>query len=227
MHDAGDGAVGVIADRIGALLGRAGEFGGIGDELPGDRIVRIGRIDQLGHGRRDRDRIARRDGLDRRAAPRARRAPRPRDRRRERSDFAAALMRSAPSGDRRPHDVGDARRAGRQHHQAVDPERDAARLRHLRRARRGNPRRSGRLRHRRAAARPFRPRSGGAARRGRSVRRRHWRARRRRHRARTVRRRADRGPSGGRAPPRRRDIRRGWSGARSRASARPFRRGAC
>ena len=60
MHDAGDRAERIIADRVGAL-GRLGlKLRRIGDELARDRIGRIGAIDQFGHRRRDRDRIARR-----------------------------------------------------------------------------------------------------------------------------------------------------------------------
>ncbi len=63
MHDAFDRAMRVVADRVGALLGRGHQLRRVGHELPRDRIVRIGRIDQFGHRRRDRHRIARRDLL--------------------------------------------------------------------------------------------------------------------------------------------------------------------
>ena len=95
-------------------------------------------------------------------------------------------------GHRRPDHLLDARGAGRQHHQPVEAERDAAGRRHLRE--RGEEILVDRialavdallLGHLRLEAR-------GAARPDRSVRRSHWRARRRRHRARSARRRADR-----------------------------------
>ena len=52
-------AVRAIADRVGDLLRRHIELGCIRNELARDRIVRIARVDQLGHRRRDRHRIPR------------------------------------------------------------------------------------------------------------------------------------------------------------------------
>ena len=59
----GTGAMGRVADRVGALLRADVEFGRAGHELAGDGIVGIVRIDERGNSRRDRDRIAGRDGL--------------------------------------------------------------------------------------------------------------------------------------------------------------------
>ncbi len=57
VHDALDRACRIIADRIGALLWRRRELRRIGNELPRDRVIRIGRIDQPCECRWDRDRI--------------------------------------------------------------------------------------------------------------------------------------------------------------------------
>ena len=72
MHDAGDGAVRVVADRVGALLGPRRQLRRIGHELPRDRIVRIVAVDQPGHRRRDGDGILRGDLLERGALLRGR-----------------------------------------------------------------------------------------------------------------------------------------------------------
>jgi len=48
VHDALDRTMGVVADRVGRLLGTDVELGRIGNELARDRVVRIGRIDQIG-----------------------------------------------------------------------------------------------------------------------------------------------------------------------------------
>ena len=64
MHDALDRAVGVVADRVGHLLGPAVELGPIGNELACDRVARIGGIDQLGDVGGQRQRIARGDRFD-------------------------------------------------------------------------------------------------------------------------------------------------------------------
>ena len=61
VHDACDRAVGVVADRIGALLRAHLKLGRIGHELPRDRIVRIGAVDQFRHRRRDGDGVLRGD----------------------------------------------------------------------------------------------------------------------------------------------------------------------
>ena len=58
VHDALDRAVGVVADRIGALLRPRVELGRVRHELARDRIVRIGRIDELDDLRGERQRIA-------------------------------------------------------------------------------------------------------------------------------------------------------------------------
>ena len=58
MDDALDRAESIVADRVGALLWLRGKLAGVGYELPGDRIVRVARVDQVGHRRRDRDGVA-------------------------------------------------------------------------------------------------------------------------------------------------------------------------
>jgi hypothetical protein len=63
VHDALYRAFGVVADGIGALPGRVHELARVGQELPRDRIGRIGRIDEPGEIGRDRHRIARHDAL--------------------------------------------------------------------------------------------------------------------------------------------------------------------
>ena len=72
MHDAGDRAVRVVADRIGALLRRRRKLRRIGHELARDRIVRIGAVDQPGHRRRDGDGVLRGDLFQRGALVRRR-----------------------------------------------------------------------------------------------------------------------------------------------------------
>ena len=64
VDDAGDGRVGLVADRVGPLLGRGDEFLGPGDELAADPVLGAG--DQLGHRRGDRHGVARRHPLQRR-----------------------------------------------------------------------------------------------------------------------------------------------------------------
>ena len=64
VHDAAHGAVRRVADRVGKLAGAADQLGRVRHELPADRIVRIGNIDQFGHDRRDRHRVARRHLLE-------------------------------------------------------------------------------------------------------------------------------------------------------------------
>ena len=66
VHDAFDRAVRLVADRIMAFLRLHVQFARIGHELPRDRIVRIGRIDQVGERRRDGDGVARRHLFQRR-----------------------------------------------------------------------------------------------------------------------------------------------------------------
>ena len=61
MHDAVDWCVSVVADWVGEFLRLCLKLGCVGHELPRDRVVRIGRVDQLSHRRRDRDRILRSD----------------------------------------------------------------------------------------------------------------------------------------------------------------------
>ena len=51
-----------VADRVGDLGRVADEFARVRQILAGDRIVGIARRDQARHGRRQRDRVARRDG---------------------------------------------------------------------------------------------------------------------------------------------------------------------
>jgi hypothetical protein len=59
VDDALDRREGIIADRVVALLRSAVEFPPVRQELAADRIGGIARVDQFGHGRRNRDRIAR------------------------------------------------------------------------------------------------------------------------------------------------------------------------
>ena len=63
MHDPFDRAVGIVADRIGGFFRAPHKLRRIGNELAGDRIARIGRVDQRDHIRRQRYRIARRNLL--------------------------------------------------------------------------------------------------------------------------------------------------------------------
>jgi len=65
VHDALDRAMGLVADRIAALLRLDVEFARIGNELPGDRVMRIRWIDQASDRRRDGDGIARRHLIER------------------------------------------------------------------------------------------------------------------------------------------------------------------
>ena len=194
------GLMGVVADRVGALLRRARRA----RAASGTNWRAIGscgsaRVDQAGHRRRDRDRVARGDRAQAPACSSARHQGR--DRPELGSTVRSVVHRGAASTCRSQgftrqtgvHSTCSMRvRAGRQHHQPVEAERDAAGRRHLRQ--RGEEI----LVERIALAidalpsPPSRPRSGGAARPGRSARRSRWRARRRRHRARSARRRADR-----------------------------------
>ena len=64
VHDAWYGALQVVADRIGVLGRVAFELARIGDELQRDRVGRVGPVDQLRHGRRHRDGVARSDHRD-------------------------------------------------------------------------------------------------------------------------------------------------------------------
>jgi hypothetical protein len=57
MHHTGDGEA-LLAQRIGALLGKELQLAWIGDELARDRVVGIASIDQADHVRADRYRIA-------------------------------------------------------------------------------------------------------------------------------------------------------------------------
>ena len=61
MHDAFDRSERIVGDRIGALVRLLVDFALIGHELPRNGIVWIVTIDQIGHRRRDSDRIARGD----------------------------------------------------------------------------------------------------------------------------------------------------------------------
>lgn len=66
MDDACDRAMGRIADGIGTLFRRHHQLCHIGHELPGDRIIGIGAVNQCGNGRRQRDGITFRDRFQRR-----------------------------------------------------------------------------------------------------------------------------------------------------------------
>ena len=143
MHQSLDGFMGAVADRVGQFLGRRRQFGGVGNELPGDRIGGIGGIDQVGHRRGDRDGIARRDTLQSGEPVRRDEIPRNqfggmaqrshafvRCRRTKRAQIVHGVF-SAPGGDhRRPLHEIDGGRAGRQHDEAVEAEGDAARFGH-------------------------------------------------------------------------------------------------
>ena len=70
VHDAGGAGEAFVADRVGEFFGAMLQLAGVGHELAGDRIVRVGAIDQRGHGRRDGDGVAgghrlQRDGIRR------------------------------------------------------------------------------------------------------------------------------------------------------------------
>ena len=49
MNDAFDRAMRFVADRIALSSGCNVKLARIGNELPRNRIVRIGRVDQIGH----------------------------------------------------------------------------------------------------------------------------------------------------------------------------------
>ena len=66
MDDPFDRTEGMVADRIVAFFRLQLQLPRIGDELPRNRIVRVAWVDQLGDSRRDGDRVARRDLLQRR-----------------------------------------------------------------------------------------------------------------------------------------------------------------
>ena len=61
VDDARHGRMHIVTDGIGALLRTRFELAGIGHELAGDRIIRIGAVDQGREGGRNRDGIARPD----------------------------------------------------------------------------------------------------------------------------------------------------------------------
>ena len=63
VHHALERAVNVIADRVGVFLGLNIKLGRIRNQLPRDRIIRIGRVDELRHFRSERHGVARRDGV--------------------------------------------------------------------------------------------------------------------------------------------------------------------
>ena len=118
---------------IGALLRRGRQLRALGHELARDRVVRVGGVDQRRHGRRERDGVARarparvagcRSGAISPARTRSAAVAH------GTGDMliAAGLRRPA----RRPEHLLDPARAGRQHDQPVEAERDAARLRHHR-----------------------------------------------------------------------------------------------
>ena len=63
MHQAPDGAHGVVADRVVALRRIPDELAGVGNELARDRIGWIAWPDERGERRRQADRVALGDGL--------------------------------------------------------------------------------------------------------------------------------------------------------------------
>ena len=62
MHHALNGGQRIVADRIGALMGGCDQFGGVGDELPRDRVILL--ADQGPHRRRQSNGVSRLRGLD-------------------------------------------------------------------------------------------------------------------------------------------------------------------
>ena len=126
-----DRAVRFVADRVGELAGRVRELARVRHELPRDRVVGIGRIDQPRERWRQAQRIAGGDELEfgERIGPRSAR-PRPSrwgagacgqpaltPCRRQPASTSTCSIRSAPRG---------------QHDQPVEAERDAAGRRHRR-----------------------------------------------------------------------------------------------
>ncbi len=75
VHDAFDRAERIVADRIAAFPRLRLQLARIGYELPRDRIVRVGAVDQVGDRRRDGDGVTRRDRLPAPRAARGRRSP--------------------------------------------------------------------------------------------------------------------------------------------------------
>ena len=65
MDEAREWALEPVADRVVAFLLAAVKLARIGDELTCDRVGGIAPVDERGHRRRDRDRVALGDGLDR------------------------------------------------------------------------------------------------------------------------------------------------------------------
>ena len=65
MHQAFDRAFEVVADGIGDLVRAPVELPRVGDELPGDRIGGVARIDQRRQRRRNRHGVTLADGLER------------------------------------------------------------------------------------------------------------------------------------------------------------------
>ncbi len=63
MHKPRHRLVRIVADRVGALFRHRLKLRRIGKELAGDRVVRIGGVDQLRHIRRNRNRVARGNAL--------------------------------------------------------------------------------------------------------------------------------------------------------------------
>ncbi len=63
VHDPFHRTVRLIPDGVGRLNRQHVQFGRVGRELPGDRIVRIVGVDQCGQGWRDRHRVLRRHAL--------------------------------------------------------------------------------------------------------------------------------------------------------------------
>ncbi len=53
MHDAGNGTMRLIADGVGELGGRHLQLAGVGQELPCDRIIGIGAVDERRNLRRE------------------------------------------------------------------------------------------------------------------------------------------------------------------------------
>ena len=92
MHDARHGRMRVVADRVGELVCSVLKLARVGHELPRDRVVSVGRVDQGGEHCRDCHRIARRDSVERGFVLR-------------RDEAALAQLRGAAEGFRFRHRV--------------------------------------------------------------------------------------------------------------------------
>ncbi|MDW8443062.1 MAG: hypothetical protein RML45_01160 [Acetobacteraceae bacterium] len=58
MNNAANGAVGLVARRVGGLVGERDQFLNVGNVLRRDRVCRVGGVDQGGHGGGDSEGVA-------------------------------------------------------------------------------------------------------------------------------------------------------------------------